>query len=117
MLNLAHKLELSEQEKSKSAGSQSGGVALNPFITMDDEISLETNTGINMKELLSFIPDIAEDIRGEDGGNEEGEDSMEITGESINNPSDFTSIVSLEQSHCLLPDPTTKSSNHPSNLR
>lgn len=118
MLNLAHKLELSEQEKAKSTGSHSTvGVALNPFITMDDEISLETNTGINMKELLSFIPDIAEDVGGDNGGNEEGEDSMEITGESINNPSDFTSIVALEQSHCLLPDPTTKSSNHPSNLR
>lgn len=101
--NLALKLEENENENMKEMN--------NPFANMDDEISLESNNQLNMKDLLSFIDD---DIFGE---NKEDRTKLEDEDMDINDPKNFESVIPFEKSHNILPEPKTSSANHPSNLR
>ena len=107
MVNLALKLEENDNKNMKQIN--------NPFANQDDQISLETNNELNMKQLLSFISD---DIYNENNNNKpkiEGENINDS--KDINDPKDFDTIIPFEKSDNILPQPKTSSSNHPSNLR
>eukprot|EP01083_Nonionella_stella_P001520 4380_1 len=79
---------------------------IDPFSTMQDEISLDTHHHLDMKELLSFMSDDDDTVQ-----------ESKHDGDNINDPQDFETLIPFERSHNILPDPNPSSSNHPSNLR